>query len=72
MEKVDLKHWQHKGYDIFKEVHPALFGKYEIYEGEQFIDRVMKKKHAVEIIDERETKRQQIKEACKVWLNKKA
>ena len=54
MRYVDFEQWQHKKYDIFLYgEHPKLYGKYEIYKDECFIERAATLKEAKEIIDER-------------------
>jgi hypothetical protein len=36
-----MEHVQYKGHDIYLAEHPKLFGKYEIYKGDQFVSRAL-------------------------------
>jgi hypothetical protein len=41
MKKLDEDYWTYKGYDIYLLEHPKLYGKYEIYRNDEFIQRVI-------------------------------
>lgn len=52
MRSIDIRHWNHKGFDIYEAIHPKLIGKYEVYKDETFIDRALTIADAKRIIDE--------------------
>jgi hypothetical protein len=41
MKKIDEDYWTYKGYDVYLLEHPKLYGKYEIYRDDEFIQRVI-------------------------------
>lgn len=52
MRNVDIRHWEHKGFEIFKAEHPKLIGKYEVFTpDEYFIGRVHTLEEARQLID---------------------
>jgi hypothetical protein len=53
MKRVDVDHFNHEGYDIYKLEHPKLYGKWEIYRNDEFIIRVLDLKEAKTLIDAR-------------------
>lgn len=50
MKNISSSQWHYGGYDIYLFQHPALFGKYEVYLNEDFIQRVCNLKEAKDII----------------------
>mgnify|MGYP003437251487 FL=1 len=51
MKKIGLGYWIYKGYDIYLAEHPNLIGKYEIYNGCDFVKRAYTLKECKEIIN---------------------
>lgn len=49
--KIDKSHYRYKGYDIYLAIHPKLWGKYEIFNGEEFMARAFSINDAKESIN---------------------
>lgn len=51
MKKIAEDYYNFKGFDIYKAIHPKLYGKYEIYKGCIFISRAANLKEAKQILN---------------------
>ena len=59
MKKIAEDCYNLKGFDIYKAIHPKLYGKYEIYKGCDFISRALNLNDAKQIINLRPFQTQQ-------------